>query len=134
PFGIETSRAEIDKAIAKGDVDGAKVGLVELWREKGDLGTAAFVVSRYEQIRECLPLQLCKVAILRSFTIEPLMSLLRTAAFTAGLDLDVQLGGLNTYTDELGKGDSSLYEFAPDVAILALQTCDVAPELWKDYS
>jgi FkbH-like protein len=60
--------------------------------------------------------------------------LLRAAAFVAGIDLTVHVGDFNAYPQEILDATSSLYSFAPDTAILAVQTRDVAPELWDGYA
>ena len=38
------------------------------------------------------------------------------------------------YVQEILNQDSSLYSFAPDIVILAVQTRDLAPELWSRYT
>jgi FkbH-like protein len=71
------------------------------------------------------------VALLRSFTVEPLVPLLRSIAYEYGVKLDIQVQEFNTHTQDILASDSSLYSFKPDVAILAVQTRDFAPELWR---
>ena len=126
-------RKETDDLIASGSVELAALRLAELWRGESGAGTAAFVVSRYEKLREQLPLARYRLAILRSFTVEPAVPLLRAAAFASGIDLTVQLGDFNAYPQEILDEQSSLYGFAPDGAILAARTADVAPDLWNHY-
>jgi FkbH-like protein len=91
-------------------------------------------VSRYEQLRADLKLLPYRLAILRSFTLEPIVPLLRAAAFGAGLDLTVHLSAFNAYVQEIVEAQSSLYRFAPDAVILAVQMRDIAPELWSDFA
>jgi FkbH-like protein len=83
-------------------------------------------------LRDKLPLVPARLAILRSFTVEPIVPLLRAAAFTAGIDLTVHVGAFNAYAQEILSPADKLYEFSPDVVILAVQTRDLAPELWPD--
>jgi FkbH-like protein len=126
-------RKEADDLIASGSAEAAALRLAELWRNESSAGAAAFVVSRYEKLREKLPLTRYRLAILRSFTVEPAVPLLRAAAFTSGIDLTVQLGDFNAYPQEILDDQSSLYRFAPDGVILAARTADLAPDLWNHY-
>jgi len=127
-------RKEADDLIASGSAEGAALRLAELWRNESAAGTAAFVVSRYEKLREQLPLARYRLAILRSFTVEPAVPLLRAAAFASGIDLTVQLGDFNAYPQDILDEQSSLYRFSPDGVVLAARTADVAPDLWNMYA
>ncbi|MGO9403365.1 MAG: HAD-IIIC family phosphatase [Terriglobales bacterium] len=127
-------RAEVDRLIAEGAFDLASRRLAELWRRDPASGTASFVTSRLEQLRGKLALTKFKLAILRSFTVEPIVPLLRAEAFACGIDLEVQVGDFNTYVQELLDGQSSLYRFAPNAVVLAVRTDQAAPELWRDFA
>lgn len=126
-------RQEIDRLIATGAAQEAARSLSQLWQQRLDPSVAGFVVSRFEKLRPCLPLVSSRLSLLRSFTVEPAVPLLRAAAYVAGIDLSVQIGGFNTYTQEILDPESDLYGFAPDTVIMALQTRDVAPDLWGCY-
>src|ERR1700756_2371954 len=76
-------RAEVDSLIAQGAFDLASRRLAELWRRDPASGTASFVTSRLDELREKtrdklgdkLALTKFKLAILRSFTVEPIVPL-----------------------------------------------------------
>jgi FkbH-like protein len=127
------SRQEIDRCIAEADSRKAAVLLSQLWAAEPSSATAAFVVQRFEQLRSHLSLHHFRVAILRSFTVEPVVPLLRAAAFSSGIDLAVQLSDFNAYVQAITDAQSSLYAFRPDAVILAVQTRDVAPDLWNNF-
>jgi FkbH-like protein len=127
-------RQEIDCSIASEAAPAAYFRLRELWRREQNSTAAAFIVSRCEQLRGKIPLTAYRVAMLRSFTVEPALALLRAEAFVNGIDLSVQLGDFNAYAQEILDGDGSLYRFSPDAVILAVQSRDVAPDLWRDYA
>ena len=127
-------KTEIDRLIASGENSAAVLLLRELWSQDKSASAASFLVSRFEQQREKLSLLPHKVAILRSFTIEPMVPLLRAAAFAAGIDLAVRLSEFNAYVQEIIDRQSALYGFQPDTVILAVQTRDIAPELFRDFS
>ena len=127
-------RREIERCIAAGDALSASSHLRALWAREQTGSTASFVVSRYRQLRAQLDLLPYRLALLRSFTVEPLVPLLSAAAFDAGIDLTVYTSDFNAHVQEIVDADSPLYRFAPDAAILAVQTRDVAPDLWRDFA
>jgi FkbH-like protein len=129
-----TRREKIDQLIASNAANHASILLHKLWRQEAGPSAAAFVVSRYERLLGSLPMTASRLFILRSFTLEPVVPLLRAAGFVNGIDLIVEVGGFNTYVQELLDPNSRLYNFVPDVAILAVQTRDVVPVLWEGYT
>ncbi len=135
-------RGEVDGLIAQGAFDLASRRLAELWRRDPAPATASFVTSRLEplrdglqnQTRDKLALTKFKLAILRSFTVEPIVPLLRAEAFACGIDLEVHVGDFNTYVQDLLDSQSPLYRFAPNATVLAVRTDQAAPELWRDFA
>jgi FkbH-like protein len=127
-------RKRADEALEAGDALAAETALRELWALAPGHASAAFVVPRFERLREALPLQGSKVAILRSFTVEPVVPLLRATAFAHRLDLEVRLGEFNAYAQELLDPESKVYAFAPDAVLLAVQARDLVPRLWEDFA
>jgi FkbH-like protein len=127
-------REEIDRLIAKGEAGQARLRMAELWRREPTSTTAFFLTARLDKIRGEFPLTKYRVAILRSFTVEPLVPLLRAAAFSRGIDLTVHVGDFNAYMQEILDRESSLYRFAPDAVILAVRTADAAPDLWSRFA
>jgi len=127
-------RQQIEDHVAREEWFAARDALIALWRQQPSPATANFVIARFEKLRGQLPLTPCRLAILRSFTVEPLVPLLRAGAFAGSIDLSVQVGDFNAHAQEIFHPDSKLYRFSPDVAILAVQTRDVAPELWDSFT
>jgi FkbH-like protein len=138
-------RAEVDGLIAQGAFDLASRRLAELWRRDPASGTASFVTSRLDELcnklrektrdklGDRLGLTKFKLAILRSFTVEPIVPLLRAEAFAYGIDLEVHVGDFNTYVQDMLDSQSSLYRFAPNAVVLAVRADQAAPELWRDF-
>ena len=127
-------KPEIDRLIGTGETAQAASLLQELWGQDQTASSASFLVGRYEQIRGKISLTPHKLAILRSFTVEPMVPLLRAAAFAAGIDLSVRLSEFNAYVQEILDPVGALYQFQPDTTILAVQTRDIAPELFRDFA
>jgi hypothetical protein len=74
-------REQIDSLIAAGDAAGAATALGSLWQTAPGPALAAVIVRRFEQLRAKLSLTPCRLAILRSFTVEPVIAPLRAMAF-----------------------------------------------------
>jgi len=127
-------RADIDRLLSDGKFDLASRRLAELWRRDPGSATASFVTSRLEQLPDKLALTKFKLAILRSFTVEPIVPLLRAEAFAYGIELAIHVGDFNTYVQDLLDSNSSLYRFAPNAVVLAVRTDQAAPELWHDFA
>src|SRR5215469_16741555 len=127
-------RGDIDSLLKASQWNPAATRLGELWRADSSSATAAFVVSRLEKLRDQIPLVPFRLAILRSFTVEPIVPLLRAEAFSFGIDLSVHIGDFNAYAQEILDSESSLYRFRPNAVILAVETLAIAPDLWQDYA
>src|SRR5260370_12392650 len=131
-------RAEVDRLIAEGAFDLAARRLAELWRRDPAAATASFVISRLDELRkktrDQLALTKFKLAILRSFTVEPIVPLLRAEAFAYGIDLEVHVGDFNTYAQDIHDSRSALYRCAPNAVALAVRADQAAPELWRDFA
>ena len=110
--------------MANGDIPGTRQALADLWRLDSSPASAAFLIQKFEGLRGQVAMLSRRLAILRSFTVEPVVPLLRAGAFVAGIDLQVHLGEFNAYTQELLDPGSSLYSFAPDIVILAAHQLD----------
>ncbi len=117
-------REEIDRLIGEGSAAAATRALAEMWRSDPGPVAAGFVVSRFEKLRGFVALTPYRLAILRSFTVEPVVPVLRAAAFVGGIDLHVQLGDFNAYAQEILDPGSSLYSFEPQAVVMAVQSYD----------
>jgi len=127
-----TSREAIEELVASGSAEAAR-HLAAYWQQHKSPAAAHFVVGAFEALLPQPHLIECRVMILRSFTVEPLIPLLRAAAFSAGIRLHVQISDFNVYVQEILDPESKLYRSKPDLVILAVQTADVAPQLWRSY-
>src|ERR1035438_5111332 len=127
-------RANVDRAIDAGDAFGAARMLASAWERGPGSAMAGFVASRYDRIAGRLGLWKQRWAILRSFTVEPLVPILKAGAYTAGIALETHLGEFNAYAQEILDPGSTLYAFQPDAVILAVQTRDLAPGQWRGES
>src|SRR5687767_1437596 len=94
------NRDEIDGLIAAGRAADAAGALKGLFHADPRASTAAFVASRFEKIAPRLSLTPLRVAVLRSFTIEPLVPLLLARGYIAGLDLRVMVGDHNVIAQQ----------------------------------
>ena len=127
-------RQKIDLELQRGSATVARGLLKDVWKSRPSAATAAFVLGWRDRLTKALPMPTCRLAILRSFTVEPVVSLLEASALLEGINLEVHMGGFNTYAQEMLDPSSALYAFQPDVVLLCVQTRDIAPELWEGGS
>jgi FkbH-like protein len=127
-------RPLIDEAVARGDAATARTHLQALWDSAPGPATAGYVLSRFERLGAACPLAPLRVLVLRSFTVEPLVPLLRAAGAVQGFDLQVRLGEFNAYAQEILDPAGAAFADDPQLVFLAVQARDVAPELWRDFA
>jgi FkbH-like protein len=131
-------RVDIDRLITERAFDLALKRLADLWRRDPASGTASFVTTKLGELRDkaadSLALTKFRLAILRSFTVEPIVHLLRAEALAYGIDLEIHVGDFNTYVQDILDEKSSLYRFAPNAVVLAVRADEAAPELWNGFA
>jgi FkbH-like protein len=131
---LEQLRHDIDRMLSEQQTSAAHASLKEYWARGGSPSTASYVASCFERLSPQLSLKSHRVALIGSFTIHPMIPWLRAGAFTGGIDLKIHSGEFNAYAQEILDAGSRLYTFQPDSAILAVQTIDIAPELWHSFA
>jgi FkbH-like protein len=127
----EGLRAAVDAAIAEQDWSTALTSLGQLFDTAPWLSNARFVTDRMARVPAAQPRTRCRVAFLRSFTVEPVLPLLGAAAMLRGVEVTAHVGDFNTYAQDLLVPGGALDRFEPDVVVLAVQTRDLLPELWN---
>jgi FkbH-like protein len=125
-------RELIEAALAAGRYGEARSAAEAMWRAQPNGAVANYVLECAARWRETLPGRPWRVYFLRSFTVEPMVPLLRAGGALMGLELTVGVGPLGAYMQEVLEGESGLYRFRPDTVIVAVQTRDIAPQLWED--
>ena len=138
PPSRDAVAAAIDAVLAATDPDPSDARpaanlLAAFWRSNPT--AAAWVASRFSQLAPALGAPSCDVLVLRSFTLEPAVPLVRACAAEWGVHLNVRLGEFNAWTQEmLDPGSVAYRDPAPDAIIVAVQTRDISPALWLDAS
>jgi FkbH-like protein len=96
------------------------------------LASSLFVLKRMAALNgKAMP---CRLAFLRSFTVEPVVPLIRAMSILHGIDLTVQVSDFNTYAQDVLDPTSSLYAFDPQIVVFAVQTRDLLPDLWCRFT
>jgi FkbH-like protein len=127
-------RQEIDSHLAECRWNEARAVLEQLWLGHASAALAGYVSGCFERMRPHCPFHRCRVAVLRSFTVEPVLPLLRASAWCERIDLAAKAGEFNAYAQELLDPESWIYRSAHDAVILAVQTQDIAPSLWAEFA
>ena len=95
------------------------------------LATAHYVLASYERLRQRVPLTpVGSLSCARSRW----SRWCRCCKLRPGIALEMHVGAFNTYAQDILDPASTLYRFAPDVVLLAIQTRDIVPELWSGYA
>jgi FkbH-like protein len=128
---VSDELARIDDAFARKQTAEAVSFLRQYFQRTPTLAVARAVTERLEKHDAPADRRRCKAFFLRSFTVEPMLPLLRAAALLHGVDLQSQVGEFNAYPQELLDPNSALYTSQPDVVYLAVQTRDLLPDLWE---
>jgi FkbH-like protein len=130
----DSDQDSICAALDQRDWYTARMLMRRLFTRSPNLATAQFIMKRGAG-SDCAPERISlRVAFLRSFTIEPVIPLLRALAILNGIELTVWVGGFNAYSQEILDPHSGLYEFDPHVVIFAIQAQDLAPDLFQRFS
>jgi FkbH-like protein len=74
-----------------------------------------------------------RVAILRSYTLEPIEPVLRLRLLLEGYRPTLWFGGYNQYAQEILDPQSGLYAFSPDLTLLMVRLEEVMPEFVDDF-
>src|ERR1051326_1526118 len=111
-------RKQVQESLARGDAAAALGGLAMLWAREPGPATAGFINTTFEKVKPAAAVP-CRVAFLRSFTVEPIVPLLRAGAAVSGIDVSAWVGDFNTYQQEGIDPASRLYAFDRRVIVLA---------------
>ena len=121
-----------DDAVARADAPLAVSLLRRYYAEQPSPARASAVIARLGKPGLAAGLRKQRVAVLRSFTVEPALQLLRASALCHGLDLDLRPGGFGAWAQEMLE-PSWLRGLDPDVVLVAVQTRDLVPEIWERF-
>jgi FkbH-like protein len=127
-------RDAIDGALADGDPAGARAFAGAYWRASPNASTARYLTARLDGLWPSARVIDHRVAILRSFTVEPVLPLLEAEAALAGCRLAAWAGEFGAYGQEILDPGSGLYAHAPDTVVVAVQTRDLSPALWSGFA
>jgi FkbH-like protein len=127
---VSATRADVERLIAAGEARAAARALAQLFAAQPTAANAAYVIASFDRLEDGLALVPLRVRILRSFTIEPLIPLLRARAFLAGICLDVSVGPYGVI-DQILLGRDADDSSSADLVIVAALLDDVAPALWN---
>lgn len=127
-------RADIDRSLTAGNWADAKAQLQRLWAVDRSASAASYIISCFETLRKFVTLIPCRLAILRSFVVEPVIPFVRAAGLLGGIEISPYVSDFDNYAQEILDPHSRLYQFNPDAVIFSVQTRDIAPALWETYT
>lgn len=121
---------EVDALLAQGQHYLAWAKVRDRLHEPVNL-TAYVAASRFadrldREIAELVP---ARVALLGSFTLDPIVPILKARALSSRILAEIYVGQFNVWQQEVLSEQSGLRRFNPDVIFLALRAEDLAPDL-----
>lgn len=124
--------ALVDAAIESGEAQLGWGRLERLWRDHPGPATATQVLQRASRLGPRPTQRTCRVTLLRSCTVEPLVPVLRAAGAVNRIDLVVDVGAYDNIAQQILDPRSQLYAGdRPDVVIAFAPTRDLSPPLWN---
>lgn len=127
-------REIIRDMVTREQYDGALKTLPELLTGGPDLQDYSFATEMYNVIsRTVSSFNPVRIAVLRSFTLEPILPILSAKLYQAGFLPQIYFGGYNQVQQEILNSDSELFRFKPDIIILALRLHELQPELVHSF-
>ena len=130
-------RDQLRAAIDVSDGPLARALMVERWAVDNGPMTAPVINQAFDQLGKDsgLPSPVdMQIAILRSFSVEPLLPVIKAGARLNGINLKISLGDFGTVVQDILTPSSVAYAANTNAVIIARQTRDVAPELWSGAS
>jgi FkbH-like protein len=127
-------REQAEAAIQHKDWKTAEGALRALWSQRPGPAIAQYLLNAYDRMGGGVRFPACRVKMLRSYTLEPLVPLLEAAARTHRVAVSARVGGLNAYAQEILNPDDDLYTSDWQAVVLAVHTRDVAPALWAEWN
>jgi len=115
------------------DFSGAQFLLGRLWRTSPGAATAAWIQRSVAPVQSDYCLRTTRIAVLRSFTVEPISQLLQAAALTERIKLEVYICPFNAYAQEILNSKSALLDFRPDLTFLCILSQSIAPDLCHQF-
>lgn len=125
---------DIDVLIAGSQARDALYQLKLYWQSQRTQAAAATVLARFAKLSPQLSGQITKRTLFigRSFTVEPIVGVLKAEAMSCDIDLRVEVGRFNMFAQEILDPASPLYTSEPDVILMATELADLRPDLRPD--
>jgi len=108
--------------------------ILNLLREKPEFATFNRCFNLFKRGKwEGTELKPVRIAILRTFTIEPLIPVFGCKCYQMKLRPGFYLGDYNVVEQEILQPDSELYHFQPEILILSLRPQELCPKLLDSF-
>ncbi len=134
-MSFSSLRAEVQDLLARGDAEAAWQRLLTALEPELTTQACVMVAAQADKFDlAALGLASTRAALLGSFTLEPLVPLVKALGYRSRLAPECYVGGFNAWQSEALNGDGALYRFQPDVIFLAVRADELAPPLVHDFA
>lgn len=122
-------KQQINELVSESRVNEAVNLAYKLWKDHSGILSAVYLSKLFDNLAINYPEH--KVAVLRSFTLEPVLTIAKAIGYLNQVHLNFWMNDFGTYMQEATNPQSSLYNFNPDTIFIAIQTRDVMPSIWN---
>jgi FkbH-like protein len=129
----QTIRESFLSRLKSGDIHHAIRAARSMLEDECTVSQWMFIRNAVERAQSKGGLKPLKVGLLSSFSSEFLHAPLIAYGFLNGLDIQLYQAGFGQFRQEILDPRSGLYEFAPDVTILAVEGRDWTPAVYRQY-
>jgi FkbH-like protein len=130
---MDKLREFAEQYIREEKFDVAMDSLLKIADKEPNLTNIHYICQKADDIIAHLQFLPVRIALLSSFTIEPLMPFLKVRCYQAGLKPEIFVGPYNQYQQEILQENSRLYQFNPEVVILFVRLEEICPELIDSF-
>jgi FkbH-like protein len=129
-----STRSDFLSALQSRNTFGAIRAARTLMADESGLRQVSFIARELGKIApDQLELKPLKIALLSSFSVEFLRQPLLVKSFLNGISAQIYLPGFGQFQQEIRNPASGLYDFSPDVVILAVEGMDWLPQIYRNY-
>lgn len=108
--------------------------LEQVRREVGQFGFNDYLRHLKSVEESCVDGKPLRVAVLRSYTVEPMEPILKLRLLLEGFRPSIWIGGYNQYAQEILDAGSALHQFRPDLVLMMIRLDELMPDFVDEYS
>jgi len=127
-------RKKIGDLLAERHPSAARTAARQYWRAEPSASSARHILGLFDRLNEGVRVSTHRVAVVRSFTVEPLLPMLQAEGALDGCRVETWTGDFNAYGQDILDPASALYASKPDTVVFAVLLRDISPALGEGFA